>query len=134
MDNKAIAKMFKFCGQLMELYNENTFRSKNMATASYRIEKLPFPAAESTVEQLSDYPGIGKSTAEKIIKLVETGVFDDLEKYIAKTPKGILEMLSIKGLGPKKVQVIWNDLQIESVGELLYACNENRLVQAKGFG
>lgn len=134
MDNKAIAKVFKFCGQLMELYNENTFRSKNMATASYRIDKLPFSAAESTAEQLSEYPGIGKSTAEKIIKLIQTGSFDDLDKYISKTPKGILDMLSIKGLGPKKVQVIWKDLEIETVGELLYACNENRLVQAKGFG
>lgn len=134
MDNKAIAKAFKFCGQLMELYNENTFRSKNMATASYKIEKLSFLAAESTVEELSAYPGIGKSTAEKIIKLVQTGSFDDLDSYLSKTPKGILEMLSIKGLGPKKVQVIWRDLEIETVGELLYACNENRLVQAKGFG
>ncbi len=134
MDNKAIAKIFKFCGQLMELYNENTFRSKNMATASYKIDKLPFVAAESTVEQLTEYPGIGKSTAEKIIKLIQTGSFDDLDKYMLKTPKGILEMLSIKGLGPKKIQVIWHELEIETVGELLYACNENRLVQAKGFG
>src|SRR5690606_19589175 len=43
-------------------------------------------------------------------------------------------MLTIKGLGPKKIRIIWRDLGIESVGELLYACNENRLIEAKGFG
>src|SRR5690606_30140808 len=50
------------------------------------------------------------------------------------TPEGILEMLTIKGLGPKKIKVIWNNLGIESIGELYYACNENRLIEAKGFG
>ncbi|MDQ7949831.1 MAG: DNA polymerase/3'-5' exonuclease PolX, partial [Pedobacter sp.] len=50
------------------------------------------------------------------------------------TPPGIVEMLGIKGIGPKKIATIWHELQIENVGELYYACNENRLVEAKGFG
>lgn len=134
MDNKTIARTFKLCGQLMELHNENPFRSKAIASASFKIDKLPFAAATASMEQISEQPGIGKSTAEKIIQILETGTFPDLEALIAKTPAGILEMLKIKGLGPKKVQVIWNDLAIESVGELYYACNENRLIEAKGFG
>ena len=51
-----------------------------------------------------------------------------------KTPPGILEMLSIKGIGPKKISTIWKELDIETLGELLYACNENRLTLYKGFG
>lgn len=118
----------------MELYNQNPFRTKAMASASFKIDKLPFPAVDATLEQLAEQPGIGKSTAEKISMLIETGSFKELDDLIIKTPEGILAMLSIKGLGPKKVQIIWNDLGIDTVGELLYACNENRLVDAKGFG
>ena len=57
-----------------------------------------------------------------------------LERYKAKTPEGIQEMLNIKGFGPKKIMAVWNGLGVESVGELLYAVNENRLVELKGFG
>ncbi|GHE23150.1 DNA polymerase/3'-5' exonuclease PolX [Sphingobacterium griseoflavum] len=134
MENKAIAKAFKLCSQLMELYNQNPFRTKAMASASFKIDKLPFPAVDASLEQLAERPGIGKSTAEKIHSLISTGSFKELDELVAKTPIGVLEMLSIKGLGPKKVQIVWNDLGIETVGELLYACNENRLVEAKGFG
>ena len=55
-------------------------------------------------------------------------------KYADKTPPGVLEMLKIKGFGPKKVEVIWREMEIETIGELLYACGENRLIEAKGFG
>lgn len=134
MDNKVIAKAFKLSSQLMELHNENPFRTKAMASASFKIDKLPFPAATASLEELSEQPGIGKGTAERIQAFVQTGTFPELQQLIDKTPAGVRDMLSIKGLGPKKVQVIWQDLEIESVGELLYAVNENRLIEAKGFG
>ncbi|UIR54548.1 helix-hairpin-helix domain-containing protein [Sphingobacterium sp. SRCM116780] len=134
MDNKTIAKKFKLCSQLMELHNENPFRIKAIASASFKLDKVPFQLENASFEEISAQPGIGKSTAEKIKKLVETGSFDELDSMLSITPIGILEMLNIKGLGPKKIQIIWNDLEIESVGELLYACNENRLIEAKGFG
>lgn len=134
MENKIIAKTFKLYSQLMELFNENTFRTKAMASASFKVDKLPFPAAGATIEQLSTQPGIGKSTAEKILTILETGSFLELDTLISQTPQGVLDMLTIKGLGPKKIRIIWKDLEIDSVGELLYACNENRLIEAKGFG
>ncbi|TYR34777.1 DNA polymerase/3'-5' exonuclease PolX [Sphingobacterium phlebotomi] len=134
MENKAIAKIFKLYSQLMELFDENPFRTKAMASASFKIDKLPFSAAGVTIDQLSTQPGIGKSTAEKIITILETGSFPELDNLIAQTPQGVLAMLTIKGLGPKKIRSIWKDLGIESIGELLYACNENRLMEAKGFG
>lgn len=134
MDNKALAKAFKKCSQLMELHNDNPFRTKAMASASFKIDKLPFSAQSATEAQLSEQAGIGKGSAEKIHALLTTGSFPELDALLAKTPEGIVEMLSIKGLGPKKVQVIWKDLALETVGELYYACNENRLIEAKGFG
>ncbi|MGJ1431298.1 helix-hairpin-helix domain-containing protein [Sphingobacterium spiritivorum] len=134
MDNKVIAKLFKLGSQLMELHNENPFRAKAMASASFKIDKLPFAAATATVEDLSAQQGIGKGTAEKIQEIIQTGSFTELDQLIANTPPGLLDMLQIKGLGPKKILIIWKELGIESVGELYYACNENRLVEAKGFG
>ncbi|WP_411973442.1 helix-hairpin-helix domain-containing protein [Sphingobacterium sp. Lzh-3] len=134
MDNKAISKIFKLCSQLMELHNENPFRTKSIASASFKLDKLPFRIEEASLEELSAQPGIGKSTAEKAKEVAATGTFKELGDLIENTPSGIIEMLNIKGLGPKKIQIIWKELEIESVGELLYACNENRLVEAKGFG
>ncbi len=134
MDNKAISKIFKLCSQLMELHNENPFRTKSMASASFKLDKLPFRIAEANIEELSAQPGIGKSIAEKAKEVAATGTFKELQTLMENTPSGIVDMLNIKGLGPKKIQIIWKELKIESIGELLYACNENRLVEAKGFG
>ncbi|MGB8193805.1 MAG: PHP domain-containing protein, partial [Chitinophagaceae bacterium] len=57
-----------------------------------------------------------------------------LDDYIEKTPPGVVEMLNIKGIGPKKICTIWKEMGLESIGELLYACEENRLLNFKGFG
>jgi DNA polymerase (family 10) len=57
-----------------------------------------------------------------------------LNEFLANTPPGIIEMLNIKGIGPKKISTIWKELEVETLGELLYACNENRLMLYKGFG
>ena len=70
----------------------------------------------------------------KIHETFHRGSLKELEELLSKTPVGVLEILSVKGLGPKKVRTIWKDLEVESVGELLYACNENRLTTLKGFG
>lgn len=134
MDNKTIARTFKLLSQLMELHDENPFRTKAIANVAYKLDKLPFAISSKTAQELSEVPGIGSSTASKIQQLLTTGILPDLEKLLEITPHGVLEMLAIKGLGPKKIQVIWRSLGIETVGELYYACNENRLVEAKGFG
>lgn len=134
MDNKSVAKVFKLYRQLMELLNENPFRTKAISSAAFKIDKLPFAAEKASMEELSQQPGIGNSTAEKIKLIIQSGTLPELDKLKEQVPEGVLEMLSIKGLGPKKIQIVWKNLNIESIGELYYACNENRLVEAKGFG
>jgi len=134
MDNKTIARTFRMYGQLMELHGENPFRTKAIAALAYKLDKLPHELASRSAEALSEIPGIGKSTAVKIVTLIQSGSFEELDKLKASTPQGILEMMAVKGLGPKKIQAIWRSLGIESIGELYYACNENRLITAKGFG
>lgn len=134
MDNKKIAAAFDLLAQLMELHGQNPFRTKAIASAAYKISKLPFSTSDKTEEELSQIPGLGSSTAQKIKQLETTGTLPELEKLKAETPEGILQMLSVKGLGPKKVLIIWKELGLESLGEVYYACNENRLIDAKGFG
>jgi DNA polymerase (family 10) len=68
------------------------------------------------------------------LEILDTGELPALRLIIQKTPPGIIEMLQIKGIGPKKISTIWKEMEIESIGELLYACNENRLLLYKGFG
>ncbi len=134
MENKEISRKFKLLGQLMELNEENPFKIKSINNASFKIDKLPFKLKDKSPSDLESIDGIGKSTAAKITELLTSGSIQEMDALIANTPEGILEIMTIKGLGPKKVKVIWDSLGIESVGELYYACNENRLIEAKGFG
>src|ERR1700733_2598206 len=134
MENKPIARKLRLLSQLMELHDVNPFKTKSMANAAFKVDKLPFRAADKSLEELEKVDGIGKSTAAKIVEFLEKGTIADMDELLAKTPAGVVEMMGIKGIGPKKVSIIWNELGIENTGELYYACNENRLVEAKGFG
>ncbi|MFC5283516.1 helix-hairpin-helix domain-containing protein [Pedobacter alpinus] len=134
MENKEISKIFKLLGQLMELHEENPFKIRSIANASFKIDKLPFEVKDKNEAELESIEGIGKSTANKIGELLRNGSIQELDNLLANTPLGIIEIMGIKGLGPKKVKVIWDSLGIENIGELYYACNENRLIEAKGFG
>ncbi|RZL46165.1 MAG: DNA polymerase/3'-5' exonuclease PolX, partial [Pedobacter sp.] len=134
MENKPIARTLRLLSQLMELHNENPFKIKSVANAAFKIDKLPFAISSKPTSEIDKIDGVGKSIAAKVVELLETGSIAELETLLGNTPAGIVEMLAIKGIGPKKIGVIWNDLHIESIGELYYACNENRLIEAKGFG
>lgn len=134
MTNKEIAGHFDLLAKLMELHSENVFKIRSYQTAYRKIRSLDFPLKGVSEEELQEISGIGKAIAAKINELNQTGVMKTLEKYKDKTPPGIIELLQLKGFGPKKISTIWKDLGIESPGELLYACYENRLIELKGFG
>ncbi|MGB3006344.1 MAG: helix-hairpin-helix domain-containing protein [Chitinophagaceae bacterium] len=134
MDNVAIADNFSLLAKLMDINGENPFKSKTYSIAAFNIEKLPVSLKETPREKLFGIKGIGESTGRKVIELLETGKLEILDDYIIKTPPGVIEMLNIKGIGPKKINTIWKEMKIDSIGELLYACNENRLTLFKGFG
>ncbi|MFT3701096.1 MAG: PHP domain-containing protein [Agriterribacter sp.] len=134
MDNFQIADTFSLLSKLMDIHGENSFKSKSYSIAAFNIEKLPAPLDGLPAEKLFAIKGIGDNIGKKVIEIIETGKLKSLEDILQKTPPGLLEILNIKGLGPKKIAVIWKEMGIESVGELLYACNENRLLLYKGFG
>lgn len=119
---------------LMELHGENDFKTKSYTNAAFQLGRIQEHVMTLDKEVLDQKQGIGKSIAAKIIELRETGTIAVLDELMAITPPGLIEILKIKGLGGKKVGVIWRDLGIETIGELLYACHENRLAKLKGFG
>lgn len=134
MDNYFIADQFSMLSKLMDIHGENSFKSKSYSVAAFNIEKLPVQLMDVAREKIFSLKGIGDSVGKKVIEILDNGHLKALEEYIEKTPQGILEMMNIKGLGPKKIATIWKEMEIESLGELLYACNENRLARFKGFG
>lgn len=134
MTTEEIAHALKLTAQLMELHEENPFKIKSIANAAYKLDKTDIDLQGKSLEELEKIEGIGKGIAAKINELLQTGNLKELTEMVAKTPVGVIEMLRIKGIGPKKVGQLWRELEIESIGELLYACNENRLVTLKGFG
>ena len=134
MDNNAIADNFSLLAKLIDIHGDDSFKAKSYASAAFAIEKLPAQLSILPVEKIQAISGIGKAISQKIQVLLQTNELPILQEYIAKTPPGLFDMMNIKGLGPKKIATIWKDLGVESVGELLYACQENRLLLYKGFG
>ena len=134
IDNDFIAEQFSLLGKLMDIHGENSFKTKSYTVAAFTLEKLPTPIRDIPADKITSIKGIGDAIGKKIREILETGELRLLQQYISNTPPGVIEMLRIKGLGPKKIATIWKEMEIESVGELLYACQENRLLLFKGFG
>jgi DNA polymerase (family 10) len=134
MTTEEIAHALKLTAQLMELHGENPFKIKSIANAAYKLDKTDIDLQGKSLSELEQVEGIGKGIAAKINELLITGNLTELSELFLATPLGVIEMLKIKGIGPKKVGQLWRELEIEGVGELLYACNENRLLALKGFG
>ena len=134
MNNADIAEHFSLLAQLLDINGENPFKSKTYSIAAYHIEKLEFPLAQTNRNEIASIRGLGPAVAAKIGELLDTGSMLALQEMLEATPEGVREMLRIKGLGPKKIHTVWKEMGIQSIGELEYACNENRLTRYKGFG
>lgn len=134
MDNTVIADNFSLLSKLMDIHGENSFKTKTYSIAAFNIDKMPEQLKDTPRDKLFSIKGIGDSIGKKVIEMIDTGELKVLTEYIQRTPPGVVEMLNIKGIGPKKINTIWKEMEIESIGELLYACNENRLTLFKGFG
>src|SRR5215213_2582812 len=101
MDNYAIADQFSLLSKLMDIHGENSFKAKSYSSAAFAIEKFPQPVAELSEAQIFKIKGIGESVGNKVIELLQSGELGALQELIQQTPVGVLEMMNIKGLGPK---------------------------------
>lgn len=134
MTNAVLAEHFELLARLMDLHGENSFRTKTYSSAAFSIDRLDVELSSMDTSQIYHQRGVGQAVGDKILELLDTGEMKVIKDYLEATPKGVMDMLGIKGLGPKKVAIIWKELGIEDLGALEYACGENRLAGLKGFG
>lgn len=118
----------------MELHEENSFKIRSYQSAVNSLDRGDFDLMELSESEIQKIPGVGKSIFEAIVSLKETETFPALEELLEKTPTGVLEILQIKGLGPKKVKVLWQEIGITSTHELMEACQSGNVAKTKGFG
>src|SRR5438445_375315 len=135
MTKRDIAAVLEEIAFLLELKGENPFKVKAYATGARVIESLPEePAVLVQKGILRNVKGIGQTLEGTVTELVTTGRSTVYEELKAAFPASLLDMATIPGLGPKKLKAIYDQLGISTVGELEYACIENRLVGLQGFG
>ena len=135
VDKRYVCDILEEIGTLLELQGANRFRVLAYAKAARALDSVTEDIHALVREQrLTDIPGIGEALSQKITELVTTGRLTYYDELRRSFPDGLLALLRVPGLGPKKVKVLYDELGITSLGELEYACQENRLLDLTGFG
>lgn len=135
MKNKEVAQLLYEIAELLSLSEENPFRIRAYEHAAQIIETLPQPIEEiNKKDELRKIPGIGEGIAEKIKEYLSTGRLKYAEDLKKKIPQGVLEIMSIPGMGPKKAKTVYEKLRISNVQELEKAAREHQLATLPGFG
>ena len=137
MQNPDIARVFDEVADLLEIQDANPFRVRAYRNAARTIRDYPEPIAElvhSGGKDLTEIPGIGEDLAEKITDIVTTGELPLRKQLAAKLPAGLLDLLRIPGLGPKRVKLLHKKLKVTSAADLAAALNKGRIQKLKGFG
>ena len=135
MSNAEIVEVLELTVKLFELHNADAFKTRAFGAAAFNLDRFKeAEIASLSPEALVKIQGVGKSMANKIAQLVQTGHLPELDELMAKTPPGVLEMFKIKGIGSKKIGVLWRELGIDTVQDLQLACQNGQIAQLKGFG
>jgi len=135
MDKDKVAEVLVNIGTLLELKGENPFKTRAYENAARSIEALSEPLERVVAEErLAEVKGIGEGIQKKITELVTTGRLQYYEELKAATPPGLVAMLDIPGLGPRKIKALHDELEIDSVEQLEQACLAGRIAGLKGFG
>jgi DNA polymerase (family X) len=135
MNKDQVAEILSDIAVLLELKGENPFKSRAYVNGARALEGLSEPLDKVIAEnRLGDIQGIGDALQKKITELVTTGKLAYYEELKAATPPGLVAMLDIPGIGPKKIKAVHDELGIETVEELEAACKDGRVAKLKGFG
>jgi DNA polymerase (family X) len=135
MEKSRVAEIFLEISTLLELKGENPFKSRAYVTAARVLETIEEPIEKLIAEnRLGEVKGIGEAILKKIVELQETGRLKYYEELKASIPAGLLEMLQIPGVGPKKIKALWDKLGITTVQQLEQACKEGKVAELPGFG
>jgi DNA polymerase (family X) len=134
MTNSNIADQLSLLGKMLDLHHQQQDFAKTLSNAAFQIDRLNTEIAVMPANNIARLRGVTTQIEQCIQELITTNQLQLLIDLIANTPEGILQMMNIKGLGPKKLRIVWQEMNIQNASELLYACNENRLIHYKGFG
>ena len=137
MQNPDIARLFDEVADLLEIQDANPFRVRAYRNAARTIRDFPEPIADlvrAGTKDLTDIPGIGDDLAEKITDIVTTGELPLRKQLASKLPAGLLDLLRIPGLGPKRVKLLYKKLKVKSAADLAAALDKGRIQKLKGFG
>ncbi|GAB2531549.1 helix-hairpin-helix domain-containing protein [Spirosoma aerophilum] len=134
MTNSEIVDLLELTGRLMELHDRDAFKTRSYQTAAFNLDKSTADLANLPVDELVKLQGVGKSVAQKIREIAETGRLTELDELLAQTPQGVLDMFRIKGLGVKKVRTLWHELGITNLRDLQLAGENGQIAKIKGFG
>jgi len=133
--NEEIAERFNEIADMLDILGEDTFRIISYRRAARQVEALTEDVADLVRQgRVSSIPGIGPALTEKIEECVTTGRITYHEELRAKFPPGVLDLLRVRGIGPKKVKVLWQELGITDIETLRKAAETHRLRRIKGFG
>jgi DNA polymerase (family X) len=135
MDNDAVADILGEIGVLLEVMGENPFKTRAYTNGARTIENLDESLADIiAADRLKGIKGLGKALQEKVTALVTTGKLEYYDNLKASVPPGLIEMLNIPGMGPKKVKAVYEQLKIETVDDLALACKNGAIEKLAGFG
>src|SRR5213594_3799726 len=137
MQNPDIARLFDEVADLLEIQDANPFRVRAYRNAARTIRDFPEPLADlvrAGTKDLTDIAGIGDDLAEKITAIVTTGELPLRKQLASKLPAGLLDLLRIPGLGPKRVKLLYKKLKVKSAADLVTALDKGRVQKLKGFG
>lgn len=137
VENAEVARIFRELGDLLEIQDANPFRVRAYRNAARTIEELPEPVeqlARRGLTHLAELPGIGEDLAGKIIEIMETGSLGALAEAGRKLPKGLVDLMRLRGLGPKRARALYDALGITSLKQLEHAARSERIREVPGFG
>lgn len=135
MDTARVGQILDEMGTLLELRGENPFRVRAYHNASQALRGLPSDLSEMIADgSLAEVPGIGETILAKITQLVTTGSLPAFDELKRKTPPGLVALLRVPGLGPKKIQALHDALKVESLADLRQAAESGKIAKLKGFG
>jgi len=137
MDNKAIASVFEEMGDILDIQGADSFRINAYKKASLNILNFSHDLrgiVDKAPNDLPKIPGIGQHLKEKIVELVQTGHCKEHDKLKKSIPAGLLEMLRIRTLGPKKVKLLYSKLHIKNIKELKKAAESQKIRELEGMG
>jgi DNA polymerase (family 10) len=135
MNNREIANIFDAVADMLEIKGEIIHRVLSYRRTAETVAEYPREMRALAAEgRLSDIPGVGKVLAEKIQELVDTGKLEFYENLKAEIPAGVVEMLRVNGVGPKKAKMFWETAGIITLDALEAAAKEGKLRELPGMG